>query len=231
MKLTKLLSAVAIATLAFQSPNLLASDVGNTVNTKKSQEAKKPYTPEYFEQAGVKYVEILEQGHYRMGEFEIYNQQLADLAFQAINSLPEEHEAIRLEFAKVQNEALSKTASYIGVSVIELPAFWDYFAENRSQFIKQGSPLFDENVIGVSAIERIKVVCNGDHCNSRDSGLLLIYIKTEFFLEGIGVTESADVRVINDNQIEYPNTSGVWRNNGNLSIEYIGSDCEKCSLN
>ncbi|MCY7297215.1 hypothetical protein [Alteromonas sp. a30] len=230
MKLTKLLSTVAIATLAFQSPNLLASDVGSTVNAKKSQEAPKSYTPEYFEQAGVKYVEILEQDHYRMGEFEIYNQQLADLAFQAIHALPEEREAIRLEFTKLQNEALSKTADYIGVSVIELPAFWDYFAENRSQFIKQGSPLFDENDIGISALERIKVVCNGNHCNDPTHFLVVNYVRFAFFGR-VPATKKAEVRIVNDSNIEYKGSSGIWHHVGVGSVEYIGKTCERCNLN
>jgi len=208
-------NVVASNNLSVESP-LVDKNAFQNSNVEKS----------HYHIAGYKYVDLLEQEQHGYGPLMDYRSNLevlvTDIALYGYS------EKLLAEFQRLENNKLHKIANSIGLSVLELPQFWDYFLTNSDKYIRNSD--LTQKDYSISAVERIKVRCNGTYCNNPNN-LVLRGLIVWAFIGRVGATESADVRIINDSNVEYAQSSGIWRHNGSGSIEYIGKKCEQCSLN
>jgi len=189
--------------------------------------------PSGFHDAAIKYVPLFESQILNEASAINMNSRLERLAARYDNEGMTEE--LALDLLQLTNTINSHLATRIGLSVFDLPDFQRFFQLHINEYILPNSPVYEilqNNDISIMPVERIRVVCNGLHCNNPSSTILKGWIVLAFISNGIGATQSSDVRVVSDQGGEYSNTSGVWRNNGFANIELVSvRPCDNCKLN
>jgi len=225
---------------AIQSTNTISAipaPVISSHNSKKKEKGASSHKTEnsLFDAAAPKFVTVLEAQILSLGLYQNWNQQLEELTVRLQNEGFTDE--LVLDYQATTNLAQAQVANDIGISVFDLPDFYRYFYNNIAQYVPENSAVYAEifsDTPKIMPVERIRVVCNGLHCNSRSGPIQWVRIASVFNEYGIGSTQSADLRFVDDNGTEYPDSSGVWRNNGAGDFEYIGATerpCPTCNLN